>query len=166
MPVQVESALALKLSKFISLSAAEIKCLSRIQTPPRSVKRGQQLTREGQTGHTAFILQVGWACSYKLLPDGGRQIISFAIVRRTSQRLAARCRPFFLCADGCPRHFNRAAAYHAVRPRTSPSWSGIAMGGIARRGDGRRAPGQRRPADGARTHRAFFHGIGRKADHR
>ena len=43
------------------------------------VKRGRQLTQEGQTGHKAFILRAGWACSYKLLPDGGRQIISFPI---------------------------------------------------------------------------------------
>jgi CRP-like cAMP-binding protein len=42
-------------------------------------RRGQQLTQEGQTGHKAFVLQAGWACSYKLLPDGGRQIISFPI---------------------------------------------------------------------------------------
>jgi CRP-like cAMP-binding protein len=43
------------------------------------VKRGQQLTDEGQTGHRAFVLQVGRACSYKLLPHGGPQIISFPI---------------------------------------------------------------------------------------
>ena len=43
------------------------------------VKRGKQLTQEGQTGHKAFVLQAGWACSYKDLPNGGRQIISFPI---------------------------------------------------------------------------------------
>jgi CRP-like cAMP-binding protein len=34
---------------------------------------------EGQTGHKAYILQAGWVCSFKLLPDGGRQIIGFPI---------------------------------------------------------------------------------------
>lgn len=43
------------------------------------MKRGKQLTQEGQTGHKAFIVQTGWACSYKDLPNGGRQIISFPI---------------------------------------------------------------------------------------
>ena len=50
-----------------------------MQSNPVKVKRGQQLTHEGQTGHKAFILQAGWACSFKLLPNGGRQIISFPI---------------------------------------------------------------------------------------
>lgn len=43
------------------------------------VKRGKQLVQEGQSGHQAFVLQSGWGCSYKLLPDGGRQIISFPV---------------------------------------------------------------------------------------
>jgi CRP-like cAMP-binding protein len=43
------------------------------------VKRGQELVHEGQTGHKAFVLQSGWACSYKSLRDGARQIISFPI---------------------------------------------------------------------------------------
>ena len=35
---------------------------------------------QGQTGHKAFVLQAGWGCSYKLLPNVGRQVISFPIV--------------------------------------------------------------------------------------
>ena len=34
---------------------------------------------EGQSGHRAFILQEGWASCYKILPDGGRQIITFPL---------------------------------------------------------------------------------------
>ena len=44
-----------------------------------AVKRGNPLVHEGQTGHKAFVLQAGWGCSYKDLPNGGRQIISFPI---------------------------------------------------------------------------------------
>ena len=44
-----------------------------------AVKRGKQLTQEGQVGHRAFVLQAGWACSYKDLLNGRRQIISFPI---------------------------------------------------------------------------------------
>jgi CRP-like cAMP-binding protein len=74
-----DSVLAKKLNAFIALSGAELKCLADMQLNPVRVKRGQQLTHEGQTGHRAFLIQVGWACSYKLLRDGGRQIISFPI---------------------------------------------------------------------------------------
>ena len=37
------------------------------------------MVRERQAGHQAYILEDGWACSYKLLPDGGRQVIDFPI---------------------------------------------------------------------------------------
>jgi CRP-like cAMP-binding protein len=74
-----DSVLAKKLNTFIPLSSGELKCLADMQLNTVKVKRGQQLTHEGQTGHKAFILQAGWACNYKLLPDGGRQIISFPI---------------------------------------------------------------------------------------
>ena len=74
-----DSVLARKLNTFIPLSPAELKCLADMQANPFNVKRGRQLTHEGQTGHKAFVLQEGWACSYKLLSDGKRQIISFPI---------------------------------------------------------------------------------------
>lgn len=74
-----DSVLARKLNAFLPLTRDELKCLAEIQSSPVAVKRGKQLTLEGQTEHKAFVLQAGWACSYKVLPDGGRQIISFPI---------------------------------------------------------------------------------------
>lgn len=74
-----DSVLARKLNTFLPLSPDELKCLAEVQFPPTKVKRGSQLVHEGQTGHRAFVLQAGWACSYKDLPSGGRQIISFPI---------------------------------------------------------------------------------------
>ena len=71
--------LARKLNTFLPLTPDELKCLAGIQSQPFPVKRGRQLTQEGQTGHKAFVLQAGWACSYKILRDGARQIISFPI---------------------------------------------------------------------------------------
>jgi hypothetical protein len=76
---QFDSVLAKKLNTFVALSNAELKCLADLQVHRVKVPRGQQLTREGQSGHKAFVLQAGWACSFKTLPDGGRQIISFPI---------------------------------------------------------------------------------------
>lgn len=74
-----DSVLARKLNTFVPLSSGELECLAELQLNPIKVKRGRQLTEEGQTGHRAFVLQDGWACSFKTLPDGGRQIISFPI---------------------------------------------------------------------------------------
>ena len=78
--LQPDSALAKKLNAFLPLSPDELKCLADIQSAPLTVKRGMPLVHEGQTGHKVFVLQAGWGCSYKLLPNGGRQIISFPIV--------------------------------------------------------------------------------------
>jgi CRP-like cAMP-binding protein len=74
-----DSALARKLNTFLPLTADELNCLAEIQSAPIRVKRGRQLTHEGQTGHKAFVLQSGWACCYKELKNGTRQIISFPI---------------------------------------------------------------------------------------
>ena len=44
----------------------------------RSLRTPRSST-SAEEGHHAFILQEGWACAYKLLPDGGRQVIDFSI---------------------------------------------------------------------------------------
>ena len=76
---QFDTILAKKLNAFLPLRSDECKALAEIQSRPLSVKCGKQLTQEGQTGHKAFVLQSGWACSYKDLANGQRQIISFPI---------------------------------------------------------------------------------------
>jgi CRP-like cAMP-binding protein len=74
-----DSVLARKLNTFLPLSPDEVRCLTGMESNRLYVKGGKQLTQEGQTGHKAFVLQTGWACSYKVLANGGRQIISFPI---------------------------------------------------------------------------------------
>ena len=73
------SHLATKLGTFMELSEREAGCLAELQSTALHVKAGKELVHEGQTGHLAYILQTGWACSFKLLPDGGRQIIAFPL---------------------------------------------------------------------------------------
>jgi CRP-like cAMP-binding protein len=75
----VESALVKKLGSFIRLSPAELALLAEIQSNQRPIPRHTELVHEGQSGHRAFILQEGWASCYKMLPDGGRQIITFSL---------------------------------------------------------------------------------------
>ena len=74
-----DNVLALKLNTFVALSRAELACIAEIQANPLKLRRGKQLTHEGDSRHKAFVLQQGWACSFKLLPNGSRQIISFPI---------------------------------------------------------------------------------------
>jgi len=74
-----DSVLARKLNTFLPLSADELKYLAEMQSTTLKVRRNKQLTQEGQTGHKAFVLRAGWACSYKDLANGRRQIISFSL---------------------------------------------------------------------------------------
>ncbi len=74
-----DSLLAKKLNTFVPLSPDELNCLADLQLPSTSVKRGHQLVHEGEPEQRVFVLQAGWACSYKDLPGGERQIISFPI---------------------------------------------------------------------------------------
>jgi len=71
--------LSRKLSCIVRLNSSEEACLSDLQGHPVHFKRGTALAYEGQTAHRAFILHSGWACCYKDLREGGRQIISFPL---------------------------------------------------------------------------------------
>lgn len=73
------NALVRKLNNFVRLTPGEIECLMDLQSVRQKVAASTDLVHEGQTGHRAFILQSGWAYCYKLLPDGGRQVITFML---------------------------------------------------------------------------------------
>jgi CRP-like cAMP-binding protein len=75
----VESALALKLGRFLPLGSEEAAGLATLEAQRRPVAAGTELIHERQAGQRAFILQQGWACCYKLLPDGGRQVIDIRV---------------------------------------------------------------------------------------
>jgi CRP-like cAMP-binding protein len=76
---QRTSLLATKLSTFIELNDKEIACLIDLQATPLEVESGTELIAQGERGHVAYILQRGWGCSFKMLVDGGRQIITFPV---------------------------------------------------------------------------------------
>jgi CRP-like cAMP-binding protein len=56
-----------------------LACLTELQSRRRPVAALTEIVHEGQTDHRAWILQEGWANCYKLVPNGGRQIISFPL---------------------------------------------------------------------------------------
>lgn len=73
------SPLTRKLSAFVGLSEVDLATLARFDRRRRSFHAGHEMTHEGQSNASAFILSDGWACSYKLLADGERQIVDFQI---------------------------------------------------------------------------------------
>jgi CRP-like cAMP-binding protein len=71
--------LARKLGAFVALSEAELSVLEGLHKRRRTFVAGRDLVHQGQSDQAAYILISGWACSYKLLEDGQRQIIDFQI---------------------------------------------------------------------------------------
>ena len=74
-----DNALVRKLGSFIRLSPVELKLLADVQANRRRIGKHTELVHEGQSGHRVYILEEGWASCYKLLADGGRQIITFSL---------------------------------------------------------------------------------------
>ena len=73
------SALVQKLSRFLALKSDELACLAGFEARRRPIPAQTEIVHERQEGHHAFILQEGWACAYKLVPEGGRQVIDFSV---------------------------------------------------------------------------------------
>jgi CRP-like cAMP-binding protein len=71
--------LAKKLNTFVKLSQAELEGLAQLQSAPVPVEQGVELLHQGETGQIAYVMQSGWGCSFKILRDGARQIITFPI---------------------------------------------------------------------------------------
>lgn len=75
----LKSPLTHKLTAFVALSDSDLDILSRFHRNRKKFLPGHEMVAEGQPKQTAFILAEGWACSYKILPDGGRQIVDIQI---------------------------------------------------------------------------------------
>jgi CRP-like cAMP-binding protein len=79
MNADIASPIARKLSAFVALSASDLAVLDQLHQRRRMFPVGQDLVQQGQAGQAAYILASGWACSYKIQPDGSRQIIDFQV---------------------------------------------------------------------------------------
>jgi CRP-like cAMP-binding protein len=71
--------LVLKLGTFVALSDVELSVLETLHKRRRTFVAGRDLVHQGQSDQAAYILASGWACSYKILQDGARQIVDFQI---------------------------------------------------------------------------------------
>jgi CRP-like cAMP-binding protein len=63
----------------LSLTSEETALLLRLQSAPRSLRRGQEIISEGRRCTTLFILTEGIAIRYRILRDGQRQILDLLL---------------------------------------------------------------------------------------
>lgn len=66
-----------KLRGFAQLTGGEIRALEQATAHPRTVAARKDLIREGDRPGPVFVILDGWACRYKVLPNGSRQIMAF-----------------------------------------------------------------------------------------
>jgi CRP-like cAMP-binding protein len=78
-PPLLDSALARKLSAFAPLADSDLALIAALHRRRRRFPVGMGMIHQGQEQSSAFVLASGWACSYKFLPNGARQIISVQI---------------------------------------------------------------------------------------
>ena len=153
-----DSALVRKLNRFLPLGRDELAAVAELESKRRPIAAGTELVHEQQVGHHAFVLEDGWACSYKLLCDGGRQVIDFPIpgdvIGLRSVLLRASDHSFAAVTDVIVAELSarQLVAAFEQQPRL-----GVAFlwASLARRGHGGRASGRHRPARCPDSHRAF-----------
>jgi CRP-like cAMP-binding protein len=75
----MSNAFAERLRRHGPLSEAEAASLTMACRNIRDVRVGEHLIREGDKPDPVFVILEGWAFQYKMLPDGGRQILAFML---------------------------------------------------------------------------------------
>lgn len=73
----MENRFIAKLRGFAQLSREEVKALAAATDTARQVPAKTDLIREGDRPGPVFVMLEGWACRYKILPTGTRQILAF-----------------------------------------------------------------------------------------
>lgn len=68
-----------KLNSFSPLTDAEIHFLERLDAPAQDVARHTVLVDEGERQEAVHLFLNGWACHYKILENGRRQIVGFPV---------------------------------------------------------------------------------------
>lgn len=79
LPRNMTTLLVRKLEAFTELGGDDHAALAELTAPIRAVEGRQDLVREGDTPGDLKLILGGFACRYRLMPDGRRQILSFMI---------------------------------------------------------------------------------------
>jgi CRP-like cAMP-binding protein len=72
-------ALALRLEAFARLSQDDRAELTKLSKVSRVIPARRDLIREGEHPRSVHLMVDGWACRYKTLPDGRRQVVAFFV---------------------------------------------------------------------------------------
>ena len=73
------SPFARKIASYVKLGEIEVQAISDLYKRRRKFAPGLDLVHQGEIDQSAFIMAEGWACSYKILVDGSRQIFNFQV---------------------------------------------------------------------------------------
>lgn len=68
-----------KIRSYVPLTPDDVDLLTAACGNVRNVPARHDLIREGDKPGPVFVVVEGWACRYKILPEGGRQIVAFLI---------------------------------------------------------------------------------------
>ena len=68
-----------KLKALVELTSDDIAALENATARPRHYSAKQDMIREGDRPGPVFVVLDGWACRYKILPNGSRQIMAFLL---------------------------------------------------------------------------------------
>jgi len=68
-----------KLKNLAELDSADTDAISALTSRPRDYASKQDVIREGDRPGPVFVILKGWACRYKILPSGSRQIMAFLL---------------------------------------------------------------------------------------
>jgi CRP-like cAMP-binding protein len=68
-----------KLAHFVALSADEVILLGDLQSARQVVRRHREIVTEGRKYDALFVLVEGFAIRYRILHNGGRQILNIAL---------------------------------------------------------------------------------------
>jgi CRP-like cAMP-binding protein len=66
-----------KMSGLADLTASDVAALEAATAKPQRYAARKDLIREGDETGPMFVVLEGWLCRYKILPNGGRQIMAF-----------------------------------------------------------------------------------------
>lgn len=68
-----------KLKSLVELAPGDVAAIERATARPRHYAAKQDMIREGDRPGPVFVVLDDWACRYKILPNGSRQIMAFLL---------------------------------------------------------------------------------------
>jgi CRP-like cAMP-binding protein len=68
-----------KLGNYVDLQEGEREALEELTRNSKPISAHTDLIREGDPTDGVYLIMTGWACRYKILPDGERQIMAYFI---------------------------------------------------------------------------------------